>query len=256
MDTCDTIDSVSKLNTFQKVTIKAKVMDKSPPEQLSTKSKSLTKADVVVADSTGSIKLTLWEQVIEQIEVSKSYLMKSLTVREFDNNKILSSSQDSAFEEVDDIGHVKFENQKSLHDSMTVTADILSVNCQTINNCVSCRKNLPPVNSDIPTIKCLHCGIRQRIASIATSYKCEIVCNTQKGHKTFFIPNRVLQSSDITAGLTSADQIEDCLLQQPKITLSLSNAFVTHMQTCNMPSTSDDTTDSCSSEPPKSVSIV
>lgn len=230
VETQDKIGSLSKLNIYQKVCVQAKVLEKGEPEQITTKlNKTLLKCDAIIGDNTGTIKLTLWEQDISKINATNSYRMTNLTIREFENCKTLTSSYDSTFEQITDIGQIRDDNSQSLTESETVNATLLSVSCSSMNSCVSCKKNLPPLNTDIATVKCLNCGMRQRLTSIHTSHKCEIVCSTDSGQKVFYIPNRVLKSSSITEHLDSIDSIEDALLQHDKITLTLTNAFVTNI---------------------------
>ncbi len=56
---------------MKRVTVEANVVDKGETRQVRSRYKDETYdvADVVVADETGSIKLTLWNEQIDQVEV-------------------------------------------------------------------------------------------------------------------------------------------------------------------------------------------
>ena len=56
---------------MRRVTVEANVMEKGEPRQVRSRYKDETYmvADAVVADETGSIKLTLWNEQIDQVEV-------------------------------------------------------------------------------------------------------------------------------------------------------------------------------------------
>ena len=43
--------------------------------------KSLKKRDIIIADKTGSINLTIWEGAINEIALGNCYNMKNLTIR-------------------------------------------------------------------------------------------------------------------------------------------------------------------------------
>jgi replication factor A1 len=58
-------------NGMKRVTVEANVVEKGEPREVRSRYKDETYmvADAVVADETGSIKLTLWNEQIEQVEV-------------------------------------------------------------------------------------------------------------------------------------------------------------------------------------------
>ena len=59
-------------NGMKSVSIEAKVTEKSDPREVHSRFKDQTYmvADVVIADETGSIKLTLWNEQIDQVSVN------------------------------------------------------------------------------------------------------------------------------------------------------------------------------------------
>ena len=86
------------------VAVKAKVLSKS--KVLSGHShlmkKELAKCDVIVADASGAITVTLWEDQIEQVFVDRSFYFQGLKVNCF-NKKQLSSTTCTKIDVCDDI---------------------------------------------------------------------------------------------------------------------------------------------------------
>ena len=75
------------------------------------------KQDVVVADSSGSMRLTVWEEVVGEVVEGKSYRFKGMMVREFKGKKFLSTSKtDSELLEIGDIGEVEVEEEDEVED--------------------------------------------------------------------------------------------------------------------------------------------
>jgi ssDNA-binding replication factor A large subunit len=94
---------MSKLLT-QKITV-SEVVNRSVYEKISCSDKvieslkvsgGITKQDTVIADDTGAIKLTLWENNIGTIEEGKSYDFSNVIVRTYNNSKYLSLPKEDA----------------------------------------------------------------------------------------------------------------------------------------------------------------
>lgn len=89
--------------------------------------------------------VTLWEEKIDVINISKSYKVAEFMVQEFNTIKILSLRN---IEEIDDIGPVQ-ENTEDLHlqtSNYIFNANISAVkNLETYNACVSCKGRVEPL---------------------------------------------------------------------------------------------------------------
>jgi replication factor A1 len=72
-------------NGMRRVTVEANVMEKGEPRQVRSRYKDETYmvADAVVADETGSIKLTLWNEQIDQVEVGNKVKIENGYVTSF-----------------------------------------------------------------------------------------------------------------------------------------------------------------------------
>lgn len=91
------------VNTF--VDVKITVCSVNDPQCITTK--SLTCQELMVADSTGSTRLRIWENEINTMEKGKSYHLQNVSIREFKGKKFLSTSiKGSLITEIPDIGKV------------------------------------------------------------------------------------------------------------------------------------------------------
>jgi replication factor A1 len=61
-------------NGMKRVSVEATVTEKGEPRQVNSryKDETYTVADVIVSDETGTIKLTLWNEQIDQVEVNNT----------------------------------------------------------------------------------------------------------------------------------------------------------------------------------------
>ena len=72
-------------NGMKRVDVEAKVVEKGDPREVTSRYKDETYkvADAVVADDTGSIKLTLWNEQIDQVNVNDSIKVENGYVTSF-----------------------------------------------------------------------------------------------------------------------------------------------------------------------------
>jgi hypothetical protein len=71
------------------------------PEQISKS--SLTKVVAVVADSTASLQLAIWNEQVDALQIGKSYLLTEVSVRHFDGDVTLTTTPQSLITLTEDI---------------------------------------------------------------------------------------------------------------------------------------------------------
>ncbi|MCX8153912.1 MAG: OB-fold nucleic acid binding domain-containing protein [Candidatus Bathyarchaeota archaeon] len=73
---------------MKRVNVEAKVVEKGPPRQVMSRYKDETYmvADAVIADDSGHIKLTLWNEQIDQVNVNDIIRIENGYVTSFKNN--------------------------------------------------------------------------------------------------------------------------------------------------------------------------
>ncbi|MEM4733146.1 MAG: OB-fold nucleic acid binding domain-containing protein [Candidatus Bathyarchaeia archaeon] len=72
-------------NGMKRVNVEAKVVEKGAPRQVMSrfKDETYTVADAVIADETGRIKLTLWNEQIDQVNVDDTIRIENGYVTSF-----------------------------------------------------------------------------------------------------------------------------------------------------------------------------
>ena len=107
------LDQLSELDEIikgQSVTVCGKISDITGPNEVQSSSGSkLQKQECILADNSMSIKLTIWEELIGQIHKGKSYRFINVKMRHYQGKRFLTTTEDSKFDKVDDIGEVTTE---------------------------------------------------------------------------------------------------------------------------------------------------
>ena len=72
-------------NGMKRVTVEANIVEKGEPREVRSRYKDETYmvADAVIADETGSLKLTLWNEQIDQVEVGNKIRIENGYVTSF-----------------------------------------------------------------------------------------------------------------------------------------------------------------------------
>ena len=109
-----TVKQILEADIYEIVDPKVKIITKSQSKQSVMKNQvSMQKIDTIVADDTGTIKLILWEQLIDSVHTGLSYQFNNLTIRIFDGEKFVNSNELTTVEPLDDITiHMKSPETK------------------------------------------------------------------------------------------------------------------------------------------------
>ncbi len=101
---------IEEIKSYQKkINVLAKVIDKTEIREVNSRLDN-TKHNVceaILADETGKVYLTLWDDAIEKIEVGKTYLFQNLFSSEFKKELRLNIGRFGTFEETDQEVQVK-----------------------------------------------------------------------------------------------------------------------------------------------------
>lgn len=71
--------------------------------------KTICKSECIVADSTDSIKLVLWESIIDKVNAGNSYKFQNVTIRLFDDERFLNTNKDTIVTEIPILPDVNLE---------------------------------------------------------------------------------------------------------------------------------------------------
>lgn len=96
------VEEIDDIAVKQFVTVRVKVLSCSDPEEVNSKKtwRELKKQDCIVGDSTGVIRIVLWQDNIAKLEDDKCYKIKDAVVHLYDGKKYLSVSAKTTFEEI------------------------------------------------------------------------------------------------------------------------------------------------------------
>ena len=130
--------------------------------------KEIFKVDCIIADQTHSIKLVLWEEVINQVDCGKSYLFRGLTTRVFDYVKYLSTSEATIIEKKDKITNVNLTSDE-IKDTI-IQGRCIGVHIKKQRTCVTCNHSLDT-----------HCSTTMLSSTCTTKVVCNITVKTLNG---------------------------------------------------------------------------
>ena len=115
--------------TFRiKVSCTAKVLNTDEPVQVSG---GKTKPDIIISDSSGCIRLTVWEEYSNRLKEDTSYHFSGVTVRTFKGKKFYHPPRIHSHLKNDDIGNVEYPEDPSSDISISINKiDNAYVHCR------------------------------------------------------------------------------------------------------------------------------
>lgn len=164
------ISSLQKVAGEQIVSLKGEVAELSGIKYLDTLHHGkLKKQEAIVRDTTSSIKVILWEDYVESLELNKTYLLKNLRVKVTKTDRYLNTAKTEKFTytETEPFTHplVDVAEDLSVMTSMTWTARILGI--QQALKQPSCRSYGKTVNQHANGVlgECTSCKMSQVLSS-------------------------------------------------------------------------------------------
>ena len=141
------------------------------------------KCDCLVAHETGTIKLVLWEEMIDKVHTGKSYHITNLKVRMFDDQKLVNTNESTNVQQIEDI--INFDKKTPDVQENLITGKILAVDLKSIS-CIACNETLDDIvqqemitysNGNMTTLASvfktkLICQILLKTEDMMTNYTC------------------------------------------------------------------------------------
>ena len=157
--TTNIIEILNEGKEWDRVSLKAKVIQKEDAIQIG--SKKLKLAVATVADSTASIPLDIWEEHIQSIEIGKVYLMEPLQVRVWSNKKKLATQKNTNIKQIQEdqeLNDVEIQTQETTEQQETIMVKRFKriQKFDKFSKCPDCSRRLPGTCQD--TFKCEQCG--------------------------------------------------------------------------------------------------
>lgn len=153
-----TVSQALSADVYKTVDVVAKVMNKQHNTQLIHKlGKQLMKADCIIADNTESIKLVLWQDLINKVECGKTYLFQDLKVRVFDDAKYLNTNESTvnklSEQEIQEINLTSDELKDNL-----IEGQCVGVHFRKEKACVLCNNTLEKKDDGEEMVTCNSCN--------------------------------------------------------------------------------------------------
>ena len=178
---------------YETIDLKVKIIKKAENKQVVVKNETPRyKADTIVADQTQSIKLILWENIIDKVHAGKCYHIQNLTIRIFDDIKFVNTNEATLVTEIDDIQNINLATPE-IEDNLLI-GEYIGVEIKRSSSCIVCNKS-QEAQPEQETITCTNC----KITTLATILKTKLVCQlfiktTENKIQNFTCFNDAIQS--------------------------------------------------------------
>ncbi|CAG2205624.1 unnamed protein product [Mytilus edulis] len=167
-----------------KLSTKAKVVKLEDPKVQIAFGTPTNMQDIFVVDTTGQIRITLWDTIISSVLVDNTYTFKNLAVRNFKNETYLTSTKSTKItrsESIDDA--VQFESTAAV--PTTIVGTVAEVKITQSFMCKSCTRKLPTLSKDEKYNRCPHCKMLQRTENFVS------LCFTYLQHIKICFPTKI-----------------------------------------------------------------
>ena len=213
--TTNIIEILNEGKEWDRVSLKAKVIQKEDAIQVG--SKKLKLAVATVADSTASIPLDIWEEHIQSIEIGKVYLMEPLQVRVWSNKKKLATQKNTNIKQIQEdqeLNDVEIQTQETTEQQETIMVKRFKriQKFDKFSKRLDCSRRLPGTCQD--TVKCEQCGT-MRSEECSTGITSKIIVMDDQDNKL-----------SVKMGDQVLGQLVDNILNQDEQTLAQKLLFV------------------------------
>ena len=169
---------IQDLSCFEHVSVKVKVFNVDDVIEVKGDKR---KQDIIIKDSTGSAKFTVWEDNINKIQQGKSYNLADVVVWEYNEMKYLSTSLDNShsIEEILDIGEVLHNDDPD--ENLVITEKLSNVRIVAViyldllKKCLKCGSKVIATSDDTDIGKCTKCLMLQCREACDTSISTRIM---------------------------------------------------------------------------------
>ena len=130
-----------------------------------------TKKDVKVADKSASITVTLFENLIRQVETGKSYIITNLSTRNYDGPKLTSTQSTS----IHLAPNVESTSDVSISAEVTtIQGSIEQIQCFMKFKCPVCEKQITINDPHATKIKCSSCNLKSNKTALKQTLTCRL----------------------------------------------------------------------------------
>ncbi len=177
------ISTIVTLNCGSTVNVRIKVIALGSIEEVTKDGESLKLRNIVLADQSGTIRLSLWQNSVDQFKEQQCYCIFQATIRSYLDIKLLSLTTESIVNISQDIGDVY--NAEPATQSCKSSADFCEtskgriIGCSSVNvffSCLFCKGNIGTnysAMSDLTVCKC--CSACIRVSDCIYNFSCKLM---------------------------------------------------------------------------------
>ena len=175
-----TLNQLPSLANYQRVNLKVKVITVKDEEKMNN---GLIKQECVISDSTGTAKITAWEDNVDLFVEQNSYSITGVTVRSFKGQKFLSIPKDGfKSESIEDIGAVAQSNPELETKRTLINVQVCGVKFfDSYNGCYSYKSKVHATSDKLG--KCNRCNTIQRLDKCMPQATAKLELRSETEHK-------------------------------------------------------------------------
>ncbi|XP_026100741.1 uncharacterized protein LOC113071649 [Carassius auratus] len=185
--------------------------------------------EIWVADTTGEIKLTLWDSLISQVDVSKSYCFSNLATREMQGVIRLTTTPSTRVVEITQLD-VPDEGRDDPDDgaaSTTLRGVVSGVQIRARHRCPRCHGLQNQISANSITHRCDACNLLQRSSVYGLTYRGTIVLTADQQEHSLTVTdsciNAYLARYRVAYSENDVETIEEHFLNLPEVEICVNN---------------------------------
>ncbi|XP_070564414.1 uncharacterized protein [Ptychodera flava] len=217
---------------FGPITITAKVLRiLSVKKQQNVRGKIIDKQSVLVADSSGSVELTLWAGLIDTVDIDSTYTFTALSVRRYEFTTLTTTPQ-TAITTAGAIDHKETPIEDILPPTQLNIEEIVQVSAKMTTGCSACHTPIVTPPSTVRFVKCTFCFMRQKTTAMVTKYTCNVNVKTSDNQTMkLTIPNQIILDffEEQQTPPMDTDTLEEYLLDASHVQMSVRDNRVVGM---------------------------
>lgn len=184
--------------------------------------------DLEIADTTGRIQLSVWGDLISNIEESKTYKFVNVSTRSFNNIPSLTTTPKTVISNADEPLEAVSELMIS-PDTTQLVGTIKQVQCVYKIKCSACDKQLENVDETAKRIKCPNCHLKSNCSDLKKNVTTRINMEdtSQNVHRLVCfqsVMESFLKEENKLELLQNPEQLEDSLLDINKMEFVFGNS--------------------------------
>ncbi|XP_033726298.1 uncharacterized protein LOC117315965 [Pecten maximus] len=224
---------VEQIPEYNKVTIAGKVASIGEPIKQEVRGLNMTKQDVIIADQTDFINLTVWNNMVDSLLHNHHYILTNLTTRNFNNTKTLTTTVSTTVQELEevptDLKNVVNVDMDLAPVSQKIVGEISQVMIAQSKICNACKKKVGDqmCNEHSTFFRCCFCNMKQKSSSLKTSMSGTLNITTAepdgKSTKVAIFHNvlmEFLKELNKTDLLNNANLLEEYLLELESVSIT------------------------------------